>query len=112
MKAETGSHTAGNWSVHGDKKTLIGGPTNKMMIAEVLHQHVCVSEWDRPLEEAQANARLIAAAPNLLSALKVMVAAFTAAVDLDENDVDLDGFEYKSVRQARAAIANAEGRSA
>lgn len=62
-------HTPGPWSVHGDHKTMIGCDDRKMMLAEVLYEHVC-TEWGRPIVEAQANARLIAAAPELLVALE------------------------------------------
>lgn len=71
------THTPGPWTVHGDNKTLIGCDDRKMMLAEVLWEHVC-TEWGRPIEEAQANARLIAAAPDLLAAL-IAVRDFSAA---------------------------------
>ena len=63
------SHTPGPWSVHGDNRPLIGCDDRKMMLAEVLWEHVC-TEWGRPIAEAQANARLMASAPYLLQALK------------------------------------------
>lgn len=62
-------HTPGPWAVHGDIGTLIGSDDRKMMLAEVLYKHV-VTEWGRPLDEAQANARLIAAAPDLLAVVE------------------------------------------
>lgn len=50
-------------------------------------------------DEALANARLIAAAPDLLSALKE---ALYAVTEIDN--------AHKSLRRIRAAIAKAEGR--
>jgi hypothetical protein len=40
-----------------------------MMLATALYMHSTHPEWDRPLEQAQANARLIAAAPDMLKVL-------------------------------------------
>lgn len=56
-----------------------------------------------PTETGKANARLIAAAPELLSALKVMVDWTAHAFDADDPDMDLPELE-----QARAAIQKAE----
>jgi hypothetical protein len=63
-------HTPGPWSVHGDSHTLIGADDGKMMLASAFHKHA-VCEWQRTQAEAQANARLIAAAPELLAALQL-----------------------------------------
>ena len=49
-------------------------------------------------EEAKANARLIAAAPDLLEALNALVAAHGSILDLRESD---------ELKLARAAIAKA-----
>lgn len=60
------------------------------------------------LEESEsfANARLIAAAPELLEALKNMVESFGGRADAHlTNDKNV-----QSVNQARAAIAKAEGK--
>lgn len=101
-------HTAGNWSVHGDKKTLIGGPTDKMLIAEVLHQHASVPEWDRPLEESQANARLIAAAPKLLAAIRDIVVCARINMPWGGSAYCISDHRMDA---ARDAIAQAEGES-
>ena len=53
-----------------------------------------------------ANARLIAAAPDLLAALEVMVKAFKTYAPENE------GSEYNCVTAARAAIAKATGGAA
>lgn len=53
----------------------------------------------------QADARLIAAAPDLLEALHAML-SHTAMLDPSQG---FDGFDHSAVNQARAAIAKAEG---
>jgi hypothetical protein len=55
-----------------------------------------------PRQEAEANARLIAAAPELLAAIKVMV--FTRGI----RD-HLEATDPMALEQARAAIARAKG---
>jgi hypothetical protein len=52
-------------------------------------------------EEAQANARLISAAPDLLAALKALHERYVLSI----------GNEGVEALNARVAIANAEGRS-
>jgi len=95
-------HTPGPWHIHGDCKTMIGADDGKQMLAEALHNHV-VPEWRRLLDEAQANARLIAAAPELAEALRAMLAAESL----------LDGEYYSAIEaaeaQARAVLAKLEG---
>lgn len=92
------SHVPGPWTVHGDNHTLIGCDDRKMMLAEVLWEHV-VTEWGRPLAEAQANARLIAAAPELLEACEAALANLTPLYSAD----------HHVMRLLTAAIAKAEG---
>lgn len=59
--------------------------------------------WD---EDDEANARLIAAAPELLEALKNLLESYGAYVDIDEvTNADI----VEPVREARAAIAKAKG---
>lgn len=97
------THTPGPWKVHPYRNGKIGpynmaidvGPAGRMVA------QIC-GEFEKPVagDEAEANARLIAAAPDLLTALKALVIA-------------TDGHPG-SVRQrdeARAAIAKAEGTS-
>lgn len=55
----------------------------------------------KELDEAVANARLIAAAPELLAALREMVAGFGFAVN--------NGVAAKLIERAQAAIAKVEG---
>ena len=92
------THTPGPWRFEWD-----GRPTWSCV------RHRVKGEWqvavtddliDEHPEESEANARLIAAAPELLAALKE---ALYAVTEIDN--------AHKSLRQMRAAIAKAEGRS-
>lgn len=98
------THSPGPWTVHGDNHTLIGCDDQKMMLAEVLWQHVC-TEWGRSLETAQANTRLMAAAPELLQALKAMIPANEAA----RRAMLKIGMTDRMIDNARAAVAKAQG---
>jgi hypothetical protein len=63
---------------------------------------------DKPFEVKLANARLIAAAPNLLAACKDLCEWLGAFRDREEQ---LGNLDMQLVDVARAAIAAAEGRS-
>lgn len=58
-----------------------------------------------------ANARLIAAAPDLLEALQDALGALEQDYDIgkDANDSDWEGLAYQRLQNARAAIAKALG---
>ena len=58
---------------------------------------------EREAEETRANARLIAAAPELLEALKLMVERFADSAGY------FGDFKSDAVKNAEAAIAKAEG---
>ncbi len=69
------------------------------------HRHK-VADTRQPLftrECQEANARLIAAAPDLLAALEALVG------EADLGEVDLDDDDRAKLEQARAAIAKATG---
>ena len=106
--------TPGPWTVHGDNKTLIGCDDRKMMLAEVLWEHVC-TEWGRPIEEAQANARLIAAAPQLLAALENLLAYANGyseklrRIGHGAEELGPDADSASVAGMARAAILAAKG---
>ncbi len=78
-------HTPGPWHYVGD------GLTHRQFDIHspgVHHQHICTvnnlsvdSLWKRDAQQAEANARLIAAAPDLLAALKT-VADYWAGGDV------------------------------
>ena len=59
---------------------------------------------DSCLDELKANARLIAAAPELLVALK-------AITDYDEGSSDEGSYGYEVMERCLAAISKAEGRA-
>lgn len=94
----------GRWSVHDDD----GAP-------------VCRGGGNVTNENAEGNARLIAAAPDLLAALFAVVRGGCEGRDLNAASALLDrlgadwifddGTDGDGVRVARAAIAKAEGRS-
>ena len=81
-------HTPGPWSQKG--RDIFSGTT---YIADVKANRLV------PPEEAEANARLIAAAPELLEALRDLVSPY---------DGNMDGAPT-SIKLARAAIAKAGG---
>ena len=60
-----------------------------------------IPDWEDGLEETTANARLMAAAPDLLAALRDL---------LDEADLnEVDEYTAPKIEAARAAIARATG---
>lgn len=86
--------TGGNWDYNIRQKTNLG---KGRQIAE-LNPHVNPFKNG---ESVESNAALIAAAPDLLEALKLAESALEGR--------DSEGQEY-AAKQARAAIAKAEGR--
>lgn len=108
------SHTPGPWTIHDDPPHTIGGEydaggyrIDAHNIEQLAYVWRDTKRWgDNPTpfgaKEAEANARLIRAAPDLLAALKWFVDDLTAPhskmIDFDAN-----------LARARAAIARAEG---
>lgn len=97
-------HTPGPWIAVWREdlgKFRIGPDNGDMPVAGTVNQ------GDREHEEA--NARLIASAPELLEALKQMVAAMWQHFEYnhDGDDEDYD-FCQRAIDKARAAIAKAE----
>jgi hypothetical protein len=95
-------HTPGPWENHKwnceEHQISAKGGT----IALVSHSHTLVSE-----AEADANARLIAAAPDLLAALRDVLAHTGMEIITEEDQI-----RWTSVLEdAKAAIAAAEGRT-
>ena len=92
-----GKHTPGPWRVsetRGDKIAIAHDVKDAGAISLNLAWVIARQSW---ISEAEANASLIAAAPDLLEALKL--------VEKRCGPLSKDG------RMARAAIAKAEGRS-
>jgi len=94
------THTPGPWIAHGNfiKGTDAGNAMDGYeYVAKV------ETEWlDSPVDRKQANADLIAAAPDLLAALQRMAQGW--ATVSDENAYVIPG-----LAEARAAIAKATG---
>ena len=96
-----GEHTPGPWVVNG-----AGGTFER--IATLKPAGVAVSAHSEPLPAKEIpNARLIAAAPDLLAALRLVLEDSLCAIQHGENK-QCSG--CLAVRAARAAIAKAEGR--
>jgi hypothetical protein len=90
------AHTPGTWAV-----STFDGPEGYGEIVADGFLRVCsVPFWPCASDEMEANARLVAAAPELLEALKW-------AIGQVEDDLDPD--HQAAMDAARAAIAKAEG---
>lgn len=96
-------HTPGTWSDYYAKLAPVGSVAvwsdQGGMVRRVA---LCGTHEGIDLDEAEANARLIAAAPDLLEALKELVAYATDGLGSLSDD-------WNVVKDARAAIAKAEG---
>ena len=95
------NHTPGPWTIEKSTRTdhhIIAG---RRWIATASNHdfHPTQKENERTI----ANARLIAAAPDLLAALVALVG------EADLGEVDLDDDDRAKLEQARAAIAKATG---
>ena len=103
------AHTPGPWGLDGN---LIEGPDGERV--------ACITAYSRRTPKQKANARLIAAAPDLLEALRMVMACagdISAAPD-GLLEMALDDGDEETRRQAnaflvaRAAIAKATGGTA
>ena len=108
MSQEISGHTKGPWKV---TNAIIGidepviHPSLVVAPPAGSVDPICSFDWmsNRPVAEQQANARLIAAAPALLAALREL----TIAAEASGWDVDADNAPI--LNAARAAIAKARG---
>jgi hypothetical protein len=75
------SHTPGPWFVNADNSLLVENKNRLRSIAEI-HDHSDTAN-EELTEEAKANAHLIAAAPEMLEALKHMAAWLNSGVIVD-----------------------------
>lgn len=93
------AHTPGPWIVEDDKHGIL-------VLAEGAGLSVSVTIPGRKITaEDKANARLIAAAPELLAALEEITAG------LDESSDTMPLIRGAEVKAARAAIAKARGKA-
>lgn len=102
------THTPGPWAL----SHVCGGNYTVLPESHKKHaSHAIASVHENHGEENAANARLIAAAPELLEALKVMKVALRQLENMTAELLsDADCRELsKAHNQARAAIAKAEG---
>ncbi len=96
-------HTPGPWKVKQGTDVTEDRAKEPCTVAKCWS-----STFSPPREEAAANARLIAAAPDLLAACKRGLAALTVAVEVGGGDPA----EHECCRQMGLAIAKAEGGAA
>lgn len=100
----TDKHTPGPWTIEGHPQ----GTGFRVADANKRSVAAFPSTSRRPDDERIANARLIAAAPELLAALKE---AHRLLPSLIHTSTDIDAVELgDAIERARAAIARAEGR--
>lgn len=66
-----------------------------------------IPDWDDGLEETTANARLMAAAPDLLTALEHLYHA--AEEQFDQSETEEGSFNSEALERARTAMAKATG---
>lgn len=107
----TDKHTPGPWRNLGVKNMMVDGRCHRI-VSDESYPAAFVPAWDRPnpgqecgKAEAEANARLIAAAPDLLAALDDIVNGenWRSGRKFDPNSGDFD------LSIQRAAIAKARG---
>lgn len=94
------SHTPGPWTVQGQAVLSDRPYPEWKQIAGVRIGNA--DNWSDP--EGESNARLIAAAPELLAALKELV-------HYDEGSSEQGSYGYEVLQLCKNAIAKAEGRS-
>ena len=95
---KAGEHTQGNWHVEANHtdKAYVHTPKRNLKIA------ICPSGSDKPDDESIANAKLIAAAPDMLKALEKIVYILAGG---NANEADL----YLNSHEMQAAINKAKG---
>lgn len=108
-------HTPGPWhcdDVHPDSGSIMIGSA-KDWVCVMCHKpdDYAAERGDDEENERQtlSNARLIAAAPELLEALKNLVAAYDSAIHDEYDGTEMLSCLLGEADSARAAIAKAEG---
>lgn len=103
-------HTPGPWRLIDETGDELAITTDDRMDCNCVEIVAVAIGWDEPLEsEQQANARLIAAAPELLEALLATYEALGISYPLHSSDMDKRG---AVLAKACAAIAKATGEAA
>jgi len=96
-------HTPGPWIVYAGDEWTDGIVTLEGYNAGGEPMYWTVASYNRRRDEAEANARLIAAAPDMLNALLDLVAL------LPDPELDVDEVQREYALAAKAAIAKATG---
>ena len=108
MKTKMTTHTPGPWC---DDSTL--PPSTRPVIARTARGLPISANWEGPIPQGQddANAYLIAAAPDLLEAAKEIADTCIRVKDPRMGGTtDLEAVGFASIDRLRAAIAKAESR--
>lgn len=106
-RAHRPSTLNGNWSVYGDCDSSFKHRRDRYKVAETVGASI-------PSVDVEANARLIAAAPEMLAALKLAIPEIrclfhqATGVSVEKSD-DAAAVRY-ALNAINAAIAKAEGR--
>lgn len=102
MLGPTGSGWSSNILIHHESPGHVGGS-----FAEVVPLHVTAEA----METFKANARLIAAAPELLAALKALLEVARSYIGVDDFDFEevINADIVETINDAKAAIAKATG---
>lgn len=112
MKTETAKHTSGPWeawNAHGGK-ILNSWRVGERNTTPGVVLPVAVVSNDRSGDEQIANAQLIAAAPELLAACKVVEPQGMAEFNAPDDPVVVIQLTRDELASIRSAIAKAEGR--
>ena len=99
------THTPGPWHLSDETNPLITNDSGSVDVAQVFMYSEGTVGSLRP--NAYADARLLAAAPELLDAMREMLHQFA-----DHEQYDEDGHDTAAINKARAAIAKATGEAA
>jgi hypothetical protein len=98
----TAQHTPGPWWVDIDVCVAAGSGVDYLTVAEIVDANT------KP-GEAEANARLIAAAPELLQAAKNALADIEGILPEFEPSGDREHPAWQTIEELKAAILRAEG---
>ena len=114
-------HTTGPWMIEpcsdtdevrnivSEYEVMPDGMKRANWIAELDAQIDFDSDVDEQLERLDANARLIAAAPELLEALKIALNTAEALIESELSGTTFYVAEWHKLEPCRAAIKKAEG---
>lgn len=117
--AKSVTHTPGKWMAAAKPSSIVGWPVVAAPMGQVIcdvaiinkkPDHISDGEFSAYYAQVEANARLIAAAPELLDALRQLVGnADLAAHVVRQHDADgyLTSALFDTIRQAETAITKA-----